>query len=124
MATVLVVDDAKIMRLSVKNMLTELGHEVIAEAETGYKGLKAYEKHLPDFVTMDITMPGEMGITDGIEAVKEIIDFHPAAKIVMITSHGEQEKVIRAIKNGASNYLLKPINITKFEEVISNMLDK
>lgn len=43
------------------------------------------------------------------------------AKIIMITSHGEQDKVIRAIQNGASNYVLKPIKFEKLEEVVSKL---
>ena len=122
MATVLVVDDAKVMRINIKNMLEKLGHEVIAEAENGYSGIEQYKEHLPDFVTMDITMPSDRGIADGIDSVKGIIDFHPAAKIIMITSHGEQDKVIKAIQAGASNYLLKPIQIDKLEEVVDKLL--
>jgi two-component system chemotaxis response regulator CheY len=122
MATVLIVDDAKVMRINIRKMLEELGHEVVAEAETGYRGIEKYKEELPDIVTMDITMPAEQGIADGIEAAKGIIDFHPAAKIIMVTSHGEQDKVIRAIQQGASNYLLKPIQIEKLEEVINKAL--
>ena len=122
MATVLVVDDAKVMRINVKNMLEKLGHEVIAEAANGYSAIEQYKEHLPDFVTMDITMPGERGVADGIDSVKGIIDFHPAAKIIMVTSHGEQDKVIKAIQAGASNYLLKPIQVDKLEEVVDKVL--
>jgi len=125
MATALVVDDAKVMRINVKNMLEKLGHEVLGEAANGYLAIEAYKEHLPDFVTMDITMPSDRNIADGIDAVKGIIDFHPAAKIIMVTSHGEQDKVIKAIQAGASNYLLKPIHLEKLEEVISKLnLDK
>ena len=122
MATVLVVDDAKVMRINIRNMLEELGHEVIAEAQNGYFGIELYKKHLPDLVTMDITMPSDRGIADGIDAVKGIIDFHPEAKVIMVTSHGEQEKVIRAIQNGANNYLLKPIQMEKLEEIVDKAL--
>lgn len=122
MATVLIVDDAKVMRLSIRNMLEELGHEVVAEAQNGYFGIELYKKHLPDIVTMDITMPADRGIVDGIDAVKHIREFHPSAKIIMVTSHGEQDKVIKAIQNGASNYLLKPIEIDKLDEVVNKVL--
>ncbi|MBD3841296.1 MAG: response regulator, partial [Campylobacterales bacterium] len=122
-ATVLIVDDAKVMRVNLRNMLEKLGHEVVAEAETGYQGIKMYEEHLPDLVTMDITMPSDRGIADGIDAVAGIKDFHPAAKVIMVTSHGEQDKVIKAIQKGASNYLLKPIQIEKLEEVIDKVMN-
>lgn len=126
MATALIVDDAKVMRVNIRNMLEKLGHEVVGEAENGYQGIKKYEECLPDFVTMDITMPpdGPTGnvISDGIDSVKGIKDFHPAAKIIMVTSHGEQDKVIKAIQAGASNYILKPIEVEKLGEVINKVL--
>ncbi len=122
MAKVLVADDAKIMRMNIGNMLKKLGHEVIAEAPNGYMSIQMYKKHIPDLVTMDITMPAENGIENGIDAVKAIKEEFPNAKIIMVTSHGEQDKVIKAIQNGASNYLLKPIQIDKLQEIISKTL--
>ncbi|WP_419764305.1 MAG: response regulator [Arcobacter sp.] len=124
MAKVLVVDDARIMRINIGNILKSRGHEVIAEAENGYEAIEMYRKHEPDIVTMDITMPDTNNISDGIEAVKAIKGEFPDAKIIMITSHGEEEKVITAIQNGASNYLLKPIQVKKLEEVFEKTLNK
>ncbi len=122
MANILIVDDAKIMRANIKKMLMHLGHTVIGEAENGYDAIEQYKLVHPDIVTMDITMPNHEGIADGIEAVKHIIEHDASAKIIMVTSHGEQDKVIRAIQNGASNYILKPLQIEKLEETISKML--
>ncbi len=121
MAKILVVDDAKIMRMSIKNMLSDLGHKVIGEADSGYSAINEYKKLNPDIVTMDITMPQENDIADGIEAVKQIIAYDKNAKIIMITSHGEQDKVIKAIQSGASNYLLKPLQIDKLREVLNKL---
>ena len=121
MAKILVVDDAKIMRMSIKNMLNDLGHKVIGEASSGYSAIEEYKRLKPDIVTMDITMPQENDIADGIEAVKQIMAFDKNAKIVMITSHGEQEKVIKAIQSGASNYLLKPLKMDRLKEVLDKL---
>ena len=121
MAKALVVDDAKVIRSNITKILEELGHRVIAQAETAWDAIEAYKRHYPDFVTMDITMPIRHGVRDGIEAVKRIMQINPKAKIIMVTSHGEQDKVIKAIKAGASNYILKPINAQKFEEVLNKL---
>jgi two-component system chemotaxis response regulator CheY len=121
MATVLVVDDSKIMRVNVKRMLEKLGHEVVGEAENGHQSIGKYEETTPDFVTMDITMPEVNGIKDGIDAVEEIKKINSKAKIIMVTSHGEQDKVIRAIKNGASGYLLKPIKEDELKSKIEKL---
>jgi two-component system chemotaxis response regulator CheY len=121
MARVLVVDDSKVMRINVGNMLKKLGHKVVAEADNGYAAIEMYKTHLPDFVTMDITMPPVNGVYDGIDAVGTIKKSFPEAKVIMVTSHGDKDKIIRAIKNGASNYILKPIAIEKLEEVIKKI---
>jgi len=123
MANFLVADDAKIMRMNLGKMLTELGHNVIAEAKDGNEAITLYKKHQEeiDIVTMDITMPEVNGIEDGIMAAKEIIKVNPTAKIIMVTSHSDQRKVLEAIKAGAANYLVKPIKKTKLEEVIDKV---
>ncbi|MEA2018382.1 MAG: response regulator [Campylobacterota bacterium] len=122
MAKILVVDDAKIMRANIKKMLMSLGHTITGEGGTGYEGIEAYKLFKPDIVTMDITMPPDNQINDGIDAVKGILAYDPDAKIVMVTSHGEQDKVIKAIKAGAKNYVLKPLKVDKLEEVINKLL--
>lgn len=114
MLKVLVVDDSLIMRRNVTKMLEALGHKVIAEAKDGYEALESYKRAKPDLVTMDITMP-EM---DGITAVKELKKIDKEAKIMMVTSHGQEEMVISAIRSGASGYLLKPINVMKVRDGI------
>lgn len=122
MANVLIVDDAKIMRAYIKKMLTELGHTTIGEASSGFEAIQHYELLKPDIVTMDITMPPQGGVEDGIDAVIRILKNDPKAKIIMVTSHGEQNKVVKAIQAGAKNYVLKPLQANKLEEVIKKVL--
>ena len=63
MSTVMIVDDSKTSRTMLRNILTEHGYEVVAEAENGQEGYEKYCEFNPDFVTLDITMP----VMDGIE---------------------------------------------------------
>jgi len=121
MARVLVVDDIKIMRYNITKMLNKLNHTVVAEADCAHSAVEAYKKYKPDFVTMDITMPMKNRMKDGVEAVKEILKFDPNAKIIMVTSHGEEEMVIKAVRAGALNYILKPFTIEKLKEVIDKL---
>ncbi len=123
MAKILVVDDAKIMRMNIKKMLESIGHTVIAEAGSGYEAIEQFKKYQNDIdaITMDITMPMDQGIEDGIEAVKHIIELDSSVKVIMVTSHGEQQKVIKAIQAGASNYILKPLDIEKLTEVFNKL---
>ena len=115
MLRVLVVDDSKIMRNVICRNLAELGYKVVGQAECGHEAVRKYKILKPDFVTMDITMPEIQQVSSGIEAVRLIKEFDNNAIIIMITSHGEESKVIQAISNGAKAYLLKPITITKLK---------
>jgi two-component system, chemotaxis family, chemotaxis protein CheY len=114
MLKVLVVDDSLIMRRNVTKMVEALGHKVIGEAKDGLEATVLFDRLKPDLVTMDITMP-EM---DGITAVKELKKIDKNAKIIMVTSHGQEEMVINAIRSGAGGYLLKPVNLMKLRDSI------
>ena len=104
MSKVLIVDDAAFMRISIKNMLTKNGYEVIGEAENGAIGVEMYKDLKPDIVTMDITMP-EMS---GLDALKEIIKADPQAKVVMVSAMGQEAMVREAIVSGAKGFIVKP----------------
>ena len=117
MLNILIVDDSLIIRKTLKEEFERMGHKVIGEAKGGREAIDLYELLTPDLVTMDITMP----IMNGITAVKEIKRFHSDAKIIMITSHGEEKMVMEAIKNGARGYILKPITKEKLDDVINKV---
>lgn len=118
LAKVLVVDDAKFMRVTLTNMLKQGNHEVIGEAENGRQATELYRSLKPDVVTMDITMP-EM---TGIEAVKQIIGEFPDAKIIMCSSMGQQQMVLSAIEAGAKDYIVKPFDESRVNAAISRVL--
>ncbi|WP_272893635.1 response regulator [Heyndrickxia oleronia] len=118
MAKILVVDDAKFMRVTLTNMLKKANHVVIGEAENGREAVELYRKLKPEIVTMDITMP-EM---TGLDAVKEIKKEFPDAKIVMCSSMGQQKMVMDAIEAGAKDYIVKPFNENRVNEAIDKVL--
>lgn len=101
---ILVVDDAPIMRLIIKDTLMTSGYEVVGEAANGKEAVEKYEELMPDLVTMDIIMP-EM---DGVQALKKIKEAHPTAKIIVISAIDQRESLMEAIKAGASDYIIKP----------------
>ena len=114
MSKVLIVDDAAFMRISIKNMLTKNGYEIVGEAENGAMGVQMYKDLQPDIVTMDITMP-EMS---GLDALKEIIKTDPQAKVVMVSAMGQEAMVREAIVSGAKGFIVKPF---KEEGIIAAM---
>lgn len=104
MINVLLIDDHEMVRLGVSSYLSiQKDIEVVGEAENGLIG---YEKALdlrPDVILMDLVME----VMDGIESTKKILGEWPAAKILIVTSFIDDEKVYPAIQAGASGYLLK-----------------
>lgn len=120
MARILIVDDSFVMRKKLKEILERLGHKVVSEASDGNQAIHAYEKCMPDLVTMDINMPN----IDGIAAVKQITYINPNAKVVMISSLAQKMMVIEAMQNGAKNYVLKPIDENKLDSVINLVLSE
>lgn len=118
MARILVTDDAAFMRMMLKTMLTEGGHEVVAEAENGKEAIRLYEESRPDVVTLDITMP-EM---DGLEALRGIRALDPNAKIIMCSAMGQQNMVIEAIQAGAKSFIVKPFQKDRVLDEISKIV--
>ena len=100
----IVVDDREDQREAIQAILAEGGVECIGEAADGEGGADLYCEALPDFVIMDIDMPG----VDGIEGARMILEDDPDAFIIMASGFGMQSKVIEAINLGAADWFMKP----------------
>ncbi len=120
MLKILIVDDSLIIRKKVKAQVLKLGHEVINSAKNGQEAIDMYGECKPDLVTMDITMPD----MDGITAVKEIMKIDEDAKIIMVTSHGQEDMVIKSIQAGAVGYMLKPVTQDKLAASIGEVFEE
>ena len=115
MIKVVLIDDPEMVRLGVSSYLSiQKDIEVVGEAENGLIG---YEKALdlrPDVILMDLVME----VMDGIESTKKILGEWPAAKILIVTSFIDDEKVYPAIQAGASGYLLKTSTAREIADAI------
>lgn len=118
--TVVVVDDSKMSRKILRNILEEAGYAVVAEATDGEEGIAAYMQYKPDILTLDITMPN----MDGIEALKEIMSKDSKARVIMISAAGQQQKIIEALKIGAEKFITKPFEPNDVVTNIDNMMKK
>lgn len=118
MARILIVDDSRTTRRILKQILENMGHEVVGEAGNGEEGIALYKELRPDLTTMDITMP----IVDGIEALRQIREHDPQAKVLMVSAAGQKHKVLEAMKCGAAEFLLKPFEEEDIIERISSVL--
>ena len=101
---VLIADNESIIRMDLKELMEEAGHEVVAEAVDGLKAVELTRKHKPDLVIMDIKMP-EM---DGIAAAK-IISNEKLAPVLLLTAYSQKEIVEKAKDSGVLAYLVKPV---------------
>jgi two-component system chemotaxis response regulator CheY len=116
--TVLVCDDAIFMRTMIGDILSQAGYEVVGEAETGTQAVEKYVSLKPDLVTMDIVMP-DMG---GIDAVREIVQHDPGARILMCSAMGQQALVVEAIQAGAKDFVVKPFQPSRVLEAVQRVL--
>ena len=101
---VLIADDAAFMREMLREILSEAGYSVVAEAADGDTALSAFREHQPDVVTLDIVMPGK----SGLEVLREMIALDPGACIVMCSALGQEALVMEALESGAKEYIIKP----------------
>jgi len=102
-----VIDDHTLFRRGLISLLArEPGFAVVAEAADGFEGIKAVGATRPDVVLLDLNMPG----ISGIDAIGAIRKEAPAAQVVMLTVSEDADDLLKALRNGASGYLLKNID--------------
>ena len=104
MARVVIVEDSVFMKVYLESILTDAGHEVVGIGKNGNEAISLYKKLRPDVMTLDILMEGG----DGLTALKNIMEFDPQARVVMVTSVGQDSKAEEARCLGACNYIKKP----------------
>jgi response regulator NasT len=100
---ILIAEDETIIRLDLRKLLEEAGHEVCAEARDGAEAVELVQAQEPDLAILDVKMPR----LDGIDAAKQILEERPIP-IVMLTAYGQDELVARAVEAGVFGYLVKP----------------
>ncbi|SDM49661.1 response regulator [Sediminibacillus halophilus] len=115
MISVLFVDDHEMVRIGVSAYLTtQPDIEVIGEADNGKKAVELALELRPDIILMDLVMEG----MDGIEATEKIVKAWPEARIIVVTSFIDDEKVYPALEAGASSYLLKTSKASEIAQAI------
>jgi DNA-binding NtrC family response regulator len=116
MQTILIVDDDKSIRYSLKRIFE--GKYSILTAQNGEEALNRVKENPPDLVIMDIKMPGR----SGIEVLKEVKSIDPKSLVVLMTAYGTTETAIEAMKYGAFDYILKPFPIPQIKELVEKAL--
>ncbi|MDD6088374.1 MAG: sigma-54 dependent transcriptional regulator [Desulfovibrionaceae bacterium] len=118
MAKILIVDDEEAIRLSLHGILEDEGYEVL-EASGAEDGLAIADLETPDLVFMDVWMPG----MDGLEALVRLKKVHPALPVIMISGHSTIETAVRAIRQGAYDFVEKPFSLDKIVILCARALE-
>ncbi|MFD5617638.1 response regulator [Streptomyces yangpuensis] len=101
---VLLADDETMIRHGVRLILRHAGDiDVVAEAADGRQAVELAAAHRPDVALVDIRMP----VCDGLAAIAPLLALDPAPRVVMLTTFGDEDNVLRALREGAAGFLLK-----------------
>ena len=115
---ILVVDDSAFVRKKCSNLLVKASYRVV-EAEDGIEALAKYVHYKPDLVLLDISMP----YMDGIDTLHTIRRIDPVAKVVMVSAMGQRRVVVRAIQEGARDFVVKPFRGGRVLDTVKKVLD-
>jgi len=118
MKKILIVDDEKNIQVSLASILKDEGYEVYI-ASSGEEGYKKFVNIRPDAVFLDIWLPG----IDGLETMRKMLKIDPIQIIIMISGHGNITTAVKAVKEGAYDFLEKPISIEKVLFVLNRALE-
>jgi DNA-binding NtrC family response regulator len=119
MPKVLIIDDEKPIRNTLKDILQYEKYEVI-EASEGSEGLKLAAEHKPDLVLCDI----KMARMDGLEVLGKLQEMNPELPVIMISGHGTIETAVEALKKGAYDYISKPPDLNRLLVTVRNAMDR
>jgi DNA-binding NarL/FixJ family response regulator len=111
----MITEDHELTRYGLSLALEEKSHlKIVSEAENGEQAVSLASELLPDVVLMDIGMP----VMDGIEATKRIKKEHPEIKVLMLTSHDDEDEVFASLAAGADAYCMKDVKVDRLCQVI------
>lgn len=121
MIKLMIVDDEQIVRDGIKFIIEKTFQdtiEIVHSAKSGREAIEAYEEYRPHIILMDIQMPG----INGIDAIKEIKLMNNLVKVVIISAYEQFEYAKSAVELGVNEYILKPINKTRLETVLHQLI--
>src|SRR5215813_4779406 len=101
---ILIADDHKLMREGLSSLLGQQSDiQVVAQANNGREAVQLTERHSPDVVVMDVSMPD----LNGIDATRQILSRRPKTKVIALSMHSDRQFMAEMFRAGASGYLLK-----------------
>ena len=114
--SLLIVDDAQMMRLKIERLAQAAGWKKIVQASDGGQAVDLYREEPFDLVTMDIVMAG----IDGLEALTRIRRIDPEARVVMVSAINQKSKLSACIDAGAMDFIVKPFDANRFQKFLTD----
>jgi two-component system chemotaxis response regulator CheY len=114
----IVADDEQFIRQILVKMLERLGIQVVGAACNGQEAVDLYRSQRPDLAVLDIAMP----VKDGLQAVREIVELDPHARVLICTSFSSKQYIVDAVRLGAKGYLSKPFDFNRIREKVLRLL--
>jgi two-component system chemotaxis response regulator CheY len=115
--TLLITDDAMIIRQIIKDMATTAGWEVVGEAGNGQEAIDRYRELRPDAVTLDLVMPEH----DGLHALHGIMEFDPQARVLVVSALEQRGVLKDAFKAGAADFVSKPFDRQNLQATLQRL---
>lgn len=114
---VLIVDDSRVARMTLRKVIEEFGHEVIYEAKDGLEGVESYKKLKPDIVICDIEMPN----LDGNDLLKQIKEFDNDANVAIVSSVTNKQTIQKLFILGAVDIIKKPFKKVQIKKILDSL---
>lgn len=116
--SLLIVDDSSTVRRSIERHILSDRVTEIYQAANGREAMELFERHRPEFVTMDLTMP-EM---DGLTCISKMMAIKPDTRLMVISALGDAATAIEAVERGANEYVVKPFSAEDLNLALANLV--
>ncbi|GGG63068.1 response regulator [Paenibacillus radicis (ex Gao et al. 2016)] len=120
MANIVIADHSNESRMMLRNLLEHDNHLIVGEAADGEEAYREYERTKPDLIILESELP----ILDGVAVLRKILYFHPHASILMISTVNEASTVLRAIRLGVKQYIVKPVEAESLRRAVRETLEQ
>lgn len=120
MYRLMIVDNSMIMRNKIARMPRQDKFVVACKAENGLQAVEMCRKHMPDIVTMDLTMPQ----MDGLRCIEKLIEIKPDIQILVVSALSDKATGIRALELGANGFLNKPFTNEELYTALQDLVEE
>ncbi|KIM10593.1 MAG: response regulator receiver protein [Sulfuricurvum sp. PC08-66] len=114
----MIVDDSNIIRKAIEKYSHKFNLDLVATAGDGATAVELFKIHLPDIMTLDITMP-EM---DGLAVLDAVMAIKPSTKVIVISAQSDKSTALSALEKGAADFIGKPFGEEKLSAVLARIL--